>query len=73
MIFVTIVAGALPYWLGLQLEESFYVFMLICFVSVVCTLMSILYVGCNEKERSFVYSKIFAMMKKHKKNDKHHM
>lgn len=73
VIFVTIVAGALPYWLGLQLEESFYVFMLICFVSVVCTLMSILYVGCNEKERSFVYSKIFAMMKKYKKNDKHHI
>ena len=57
VIMVTIVAGIVPLWLHYTLDESLFTFFLNCFVAFICTVISILFVGCNHEERVIVYAK----------------
>lgn len=64
VIFVTITASILPLYLHFILEENIYTFTLISVVSFSCTLLSILYIGCNSEERVMVFSKVKVIVNK---------
>ena len=64
VIAVTIIAGVIPFLLQYRLQESFISFVLICFISLITTSLSILYVGCNKKERLFIFGKIRGVCRK---------
>lgn len=64
VIAVSITAGILPIYLHFNMTENFGSFILISIVAVVNTILSILFVGCNKKERRFVYSKMEISLKK---------
>lgn len=55
---VTVIAVILPFLLSTKLEESFLNFVLLCFVALICTGMTIYYVGCSKPERQFVLNKL---------------
>ncbi len=68
---VSCVAIALPLWLEYITEESFFRFIWLLLVCVLCTAIVELYIGCNAKERTFVFDKVKTVIKKfaHKEND----
>ena len=55
---VAAIASALPFLLSVKLEESFLNFILICFTALICTGMTVYYVGCNKTERQFILNKL---------------
>lgn len=55
---VSMTAMVLPFLLVRYMHESFTSFVVTTIVSLLCSFFSILYIGCNSKERHFVYSKI---------------
>ena len=61
---VTVIAAILPFLLSMKLEESFLNFVLLCFVALICTGVTIYYVGCDKTERQFVLSKLHAIKNK---------
>lgn len=61
---VTICAAMLPYLLHHYMPVNFWCFLLSCFVCVICTAISILYVGCTAEERIFVYNKAHIVLQK---------
>ena len=58
---VTAVASICPFLLMSQVEESLLNFILLCLASVVCTGITIYYIGCNKTERQFILNKIGAI------------
>lgn len=58
IIFTFIIAFIFPIFIKSQLDESFIGFVLIILVSIISASISILYVGCNKGERSFIFSSI---------------
>ena len=58
VIMVSITASILPMWLHQQLSENFASFIIISLVAFICSIISILFVGCNKKERLFVIKHI---------------
>lgn len=67
VISVTLVALVAPLFVSREMNETFLSFILISIVSVVSTLLSILYVGCNNKERLYVYMKAKYVINKWKR------
>lgn len=61
VLIVTVVASLFPFLLASQMEETFLNFILLCLIAVVCTGITIYYVGCNKAERQFVLNKIYAI------------
>ncbi|MBM6945131.1 MULTISPECIES: MATE family efflux transporter [Bacteroides] len=61
---VTVIAAILPFLLSMKLEESFLNFVLLCFVALICTGVTIYYVGCDKTERQFVLSKLHTIKNK---------
>ena len=61
---VTVIAAILPFLLSMKLEESFLNFVLLCFVALICTGMTIYYIGCNKTERQFVLNKLHTIKNK---------
>ena len=59
---VTVIASIFPFLLTCQMEETFLNFILLCLIAVVCTSITIYYLGCNKKERQFVVSKIHTII-----------
>ena len=57
IISVSIVAAILPFVLTCRLQETFLSFCLISATCILCSITSILYVGCKKTERQFIYSK----------------
>ena len=55
---VTALASVLPFLISRSLEESFMNFVLLSLVAVICTAVTIYYVGCNKAERQFVWNKL---------------
>lgn len=55
---VTVLASVLPFLFAGRLEESFMNFVLLSLVAVICTAVTIYYVGCNKTERQFVWNKL---------------
>lgn len=48
----------IPSILILILQESFYRFVLSCIISIICTILTIYFIGCDKNERMFVKIKI---------------
>ena len=61
---VTIIAAILPFLLAISLEESFLNFVLLCFMALICTGITIYYVGCDKTERQFVLNKLHTIIDK---------
>lgn len=61
---VTVLASVLPFLLADKMEESFINFILLSLVAVICTGISIYYVGCNKTERQFVWNKLQTIINK---------
>ena len=61
---VSILSAAIPFLIKRQLEESFISFVIITIVSLLCTTLSILYVGFSKKERQMVISKVMEFINK---------
>ena len=55
---VAVIASIIPFLLTIKLEESFLNFVLLCLTSLVCTGITIYYVGCNKAERHFILNKL---------------
>lgn len=67
---VSICALIIPYLIKLQLNETFLNFILVCGLCLLCTLFSILIVGCSHEERLIVYKRILNFKAKlFRKND----
>lgn len=63
VIIVSIISCLLPAYLHFILAENLITFFLISTTSVTSTIICILFIGCDKKERNFVYSKIQAFSK----------
>lgn len=61
---VTLAAAILPGLLYIQIPEGWIRFLIICIVSILCTMISIYYIGCNTNERNFIYGKVFRIIRK---------
>ena len=61
---VTVLASVLPFLFAGRLEESFMNFVLLSLVAVICTAVTIYYVGCNKTERQFVWNKLQTIINK---------
>ena len=64
VLMVTTVASVPSFLIANKLEESFGNFILSALIAVVCTGLSIFYVGCNRTERVFVENKFIKMIYK---------
>ena len=64
IVIVSLVAAIIPYAARMAIEETFTEFIVSCLLCVGCTMVSILYVGCDKKERLFVYSKSKSTIRK---------
>lgn len=61
---VTLAAAILPALLYMQISEGWMRFLLICIVSIPCTITSIYCIGCNANERNFIHGKVFRIIRK---------
>lgn len=61
---VTVIAAIFPFLLAISLDESFLNFILLCFVALICTGITIYYVGCDKTERQFVLNKLHTIIDK---------
>lgn len=61
---VTVIAAIFPFLLAISLDESFLDFILLCFVALICTGITIYYVGCDKTERQFVLNKLHTIIDK---------
>lgn len=64
VLLVTVIAAILPFLLSMKLEESFLNFVLLCFVALICTGITIYYIGCDKTERQFVLNKLHTIIDK---------
>lgn len=64
VIIVTFIASATPFYVQTFFTENFSSFLCISFICLLCTMISIYYIGCNRKEREFVYSKLLVLKSK---------
>jgi O-antigen/teichoic acid export membrane protein len=63
VIIVSIAAAVIPMWLHYTVQENLLTFLLNCMVSLICTILSILFIGCVREERQLVYSKSRCIIK----------
>lgn len=63
---VTIVASIVPVYLSMQFDfsKSFSMFLLSCFITLVCCFLSIVFVGCSKGERAYAIKIIDNLVKK---------
>lgn len=55
--FVTVISAIIPFLLTNRLEESFFNFVLLSIVALICTGITIFYIGCNKSEQRFMFNK----------------
>lgn len=61
---VIISAAIIPVVLTYYLAESSTTFILQCLVCIICSSLSILFLGCNSNERNFIYHKALSLIKR---------
>lgn len=61
---VTIIAAVLPFLMTNVLTESFLNFILSSLVALICTGVTIYYIGCNKVERHYVLNKLYTLRNK---------
>ena len=64
VMFVTLLASVLPYICSQYLCEGFISFLIITLITIVCTVITIFYIGCNKSERKFIVDKLKKVIKK---------
>lgn len=64
ILLVTIISSFLPVLIANKIEETFLNFIILCLIAIVCTGVSVYYVGCNKTERQFICNKINAIRTK---------
>lgn len=64
LFFVSFCAAIIPFILTHSLQENLSSFFLISIVCLICSALSILYVGCKKTERQFVYSKVLQIKRR---------
>lgn len=64
VIIVSLISALLPIYLKFILDESFLTFILTSVLSFLCSALSILYVGCTNRERNLIYSKALNYLQK---------
>lgn len=62
---VFVVAIFCPLLLAWYMPDSLIGFGLICVMSLLSSILSIYYIGCNKKERNFIYSKVSYLIRKY--------
>lgn len=55
---VALLSAIIPYMLFCYMKETFFSFIIITLIAVLCTLVVEFYIGCNQKERFFVLNKV---------------
>lgn len=55
---VALLSTIIPYMLFCYMKETFFSFIIITLIAVLCTLVVEFYIGCNQKERFFVLNKV---------------
>lgn len=63
---VTIVSIILPFFIRQNMPESFLALIIISLISLMCSTISILFVGCQKSERQLLWSKIRVLWKKYR-------
>lgn len=58
VVVVTVVSIIIPTILAYNLTKSFVSFIVISAISLLCTILAELYIGCKSDERAFIYSKV---------------
>lgn len=66
IIIVALISWLIPFYISSYLQSIFFNFMIICFVSVICILMSVYCFGINSFERKFLISKTLNILRKQK-------
>lgn len=61
---VTLAAAVLPGLFYLQMADGWMRFLLICIISIPCTVTSIYCIGCDINERNFIREKVFGIIRK---------
>ena len=61
---VTAIASIFPILLTNKMEESFLNFILLSLMAIICTGITICYIGCNKTERQFVWNKFHKIIDK---------
>ena len=61
---VTVIAAILPFLLDGRVEESFLNFVILSLIALMCTGITIYYIGCNKAERQFVLNKLHTTIDK---------
>ncbi|OUP32147.1 oligosaccharide flippase family protein [Bacteroides sp. An19] len=64
VLIVTVIASIFPYLLADYMKETFLYFILLSLIALVCTGITIYYIGCNKAERQFVRNKIHTIINK---------
>lgn len=64
---VTILAALIPSILITNLEESIFNLFISCFITFICILITIYYVGCNKNEKEFIRNKARIILKQYAK------
>ena len=63
---VTIVSIILPFFIRQNMPESFLALIIITLISLMCSTISILFVGCQKSERQLLWSKIVVIWKRNR-------
>lgn len=58
VIAVSLAGGMFPILLSLFFAQSFVNFIVLCLMSIACSMIAIAYIGCEKKERQLAYTKI---------------
>lgn len=61
---VTVLSAVVPVIVSQNTGEGFFNFILLCLLSLICSVLSIYYVGCNRHERQVIVSKVKALKSK---------
>jgi O-antigen/teichoic acid export membrane protein len=64
VVVVTFLSSLIPLYINSILTISFQTFLLVSLSCIVSSVISIMYVGCNQKERSLVYSKVLDVIRR---------
>ena len=61
---VTVITSIFPFLLASKMEESFFNFIVLSLIAIICTGITIYYIGCNKAERQFVWNKFHTIKNK---------
>ena len=64
VLLVTTIASVMSFFVSRQFEESFLNFIILCILTIICTGVTIYYIGCNKSERLFLLNRFYNIKNK---------